>query len=101
MAASTEPPSPSLKDIFSAGAGVSGPSRLAWGRDGKLYMTTPSGGNGSNSQDPNSYSGKILRLNDDGTAPADNPFAGRAGHKPEVYTSGTATRWTRCASRDW
>jgi glucose/arabinose dehydrogenase len=77
-----------LKDIFSAGAGVSGPSRLAWGRDGKLYMTTPSGGNGSGSQDPNSYSGKILRLNDDGTPPADNPFAGRAGHKPEVYTLG-------------
>jgi glucose/arabinose dehydrogenase len=77
-----------LKDIFSAGAGVSGPSRLAWGRDGKLYMTTPSGGNGSSSQDPNSYSGKILRLNDDGSAPADNPFAGRAGHKPEIYTLG-------------
>jgi len=77
-----------LKDIFSAGAGVSGPSRLAWGRDGKLYMTTPSGGNGSSSQDPNSYSGKILRLNDDGSAPADNPFVGRAGHKPEIYTLG-------------
>jgi glucose/arabinose dehydrogenase len=68
-----------LKDIFSAGPGVSGPSRIAWGRDGKLYMTTPSGGNGSSSQDPNTYAGKILRLNEDGTAPADNPFAGRAG----------------------
>ena len=34
-----------LKDIFTSGPGVSGPSRLAWGRDGKLYMTTPSGGN--------------------------------------------------------
>jgi len=77
-----------LTDIFSAGTGVSGPSRIAWGRDGKLYMTTPSGGNGSSSQDPNNYSGKVLRLNDDGTAPADNPFAGRAGHKPEVYTLG-------------
>ncbi len=77
-----------LMDIFSAGAGVSGPSRLAWGRDGKLYVTTPSGGNGSSSQDPNSYSGKVLRLNDDGSAPADNPFAGRAGHKPEVFTLG-------------
>ena len=77
-----------LKDIFSCGPGVSGPSRLAWGRDGKLYMTTPSGGNGSSSQDPNTYSGKVLRLNDDGTVPADNPFAGRAGHKPEVYTLG-------------
>jgi glucose/arabinose dehydrogenase len=77
-----------LKDIFSAGPGVSGPSRLAFGRDGKLYMTTPSGGNGSSSQDPNTYSGKVLRLNDDGTVPADNPFVGRAGHKPEVYTFG-------------
>jgi len=77
-----------LKDIFSCGPGVSGPSRLAWGRDGKLYMTTPSGGNGSSSQDPNTYAGKVLRLNDDGTVPADNPFNGRAGHKPEVYTFG-------------
>jgi glucose/arabinose dehydrogenase len=77
-----------LKDIFSCGAGISGPSRLAWGRDGKLYMTTPSSGNGNSSQDPNTYAGKVLRLNDDGTAPADNPFSGRAGHKPEVYTFG-------------
>lgn len=77
-----------LTDIFTCGAGVSGPSRLAWGRDGKLFMTTPSSGNGSSSQDPNSYAGKVLRLNDDGTAPADNPFSGRAGHKPEIYTLG-------------
>jgi len=77
-----------LTDIFSCGAGIAGPSRLAWGRDGKLYVTTPSGGNGSSSQDPNSYAGKILRLNDDGTVPADNPFNGRAGHKPEVYSVG-------------
>ncbi len=77
-----------LTDIFTCGAGVGGPSRLAWGRDGKLYMTTPSGGNGSGSQDPNTYSGKVLRLNDDGTVPQDNPFVGRAGHKPEIYTFG-------------
>jgi len=51
-------------------------------------MTTPSGGNGNSSQDPNTYSGKVLRLNDDGTAPADNPFVGRTGHKPEIYTLG-------------
>jgi glucose/arabinose dehydrogenase len=77
-----------LTDIFTCGPGVAGPSRLAWGRDGKLYMTTPSGGNGSSSQDPNTYAGKVLRLNDDGTVPPDNPFVGRAGHKPEVYTFG-------------
>ena len=77
-----------LTDIFSCGAGVSGPSRLAWGRDGKLYITTPSSGTGATSQDPTSYSGKVLRLNDDGTVPPDNPFVGRAGHKPEIYTLG-------------
>jgi len=77
-----------LTDIFSCGAGVSGPSRIAWGRDGKLYVTTPSGGSGSGSQDPNTLSGKVLRLNDDGTVPPDNPFVGRTGHRPEVYTLG-------------
>ncbi|MEP7304008.1 MAG: PQQ-dependent sugar dehydrogenase [Acidobacteriota bacterium] len=77
-----------LTDIFSCGAGVSGPSRLAWGRDGKLYVTTPSAGTGGTSQDPTSYSGKVLRLNDDGSVPPDNPFVGRAGHKPEIYTLG-------------
>ena len=77
-----------LSDIFTTGVGVSGPSRLAFGRDGKLYVTTPSSGNGATSQDPDSYAGKVLRLNDDGSVPDDNPFVGRAGHKPEVFTLG-------------
>jgi glucose/arabinose dehydrogenase len=77
-----------LKDVFTAGAGVSGPSRIAFGRDGKLYVTTPSSGDGASSQDPGSYAGKVLRLNDDGSVPADNPFVGRSGHKPEVFTLG-------------
>jgi len=77
-----------LKDIFSCGPGIAGPSRLAWGRDGKIYMTTPSSGNGSTSQDANSYAGKVLRLNDDGTVPSDNPYNGRADHKAEIYTIG-------------
>ena len=59
---------------------MSGPSRIAFGRDGKLYVTTPSSGDGGSSQDPNSYAGKVLRLNDDGSVPADNPFVGRGGH---------------------
>ena len=77
-----------LADIFTTGVGVSGPSRLAFGRDSKLYVTTPSGGDGATSQDPDSYAGKVLRLNDDGSVPADNPFVGRSGHKPEVFTLG-------------
>jgi glucose/arabinose dehydrogenase len=39
-------------------------------------------------QDPNDHAGKLLRLRDDGSVPADNPFVGRAGHKPEIYSIG-------------
>ncbi len=61
--------------------------RVAFGRDGKVYMST--GGNtGSTSQDPGSLRGKILRLNDDGSVPGDNPFVGSPGYRPEIYTLG-------------
>jgi glucose/arabinose dehydrogenase len=39
-------------------------------------------------QDPMSLAGKTLRLKDDGTVPSDNPFVGRAGYRPEIYTMG-------------
>jgi glucose/arabinose dehydrogenase len=32
--------------------------------------------------------GKVLRVRDDGTIPSDNPFVGRAGAKPEIFTYG-------------
>jgi len=51
-------------------------SRLAFGPDGKLYMTTGDAGNMSSAQDPGSLNGKVLRINPDGTVPDDNPFAG-------------------------
>ena len=59
-------------------------SRLVFGRDGKLYMSTA----GGDAQDPSTLAGKILRLNDDGTVPKDNPFVGREGYRPEIYTLG-------------
>jgi len=59
-------------------------SRLVFGRDGKLYMSTA----GGDAQDPSTHAGKILRLNDDGTVPKDNPFVGREGYRPEIYTLG-------------
>jgi glucose/arabinose dehydrogenase len=65
-------------------------SRLAFGRDGMLYMTTGSGANAQigQGQETNIHKGKVLRLRDDGTVPPDNPFVGRAGYKPEIYSLG-------------
>ena len=48
--------------------------RIAFGPDRKLYITTGDAGIEKNAQDTNSLAGKILRVNDDGSIPADNPF---------------------------
>jgi glucose/arabinose dehydrogenase len=73
-----------VRDIFVADEGTGSATRIAFGRDDTLFMTTA--GNGA--QDPNSHAGKVLRLRDDGSVPSDNPFVGRAGYKPEVYSLG-------------
>ncbi|HEX7237406.1 MAG TPA: PQQ-dependent sugar dehydrogenase [Gammaproteobacteria bacterium] len=77
-----------VKDIFVT-TDASSVSRLVFGRDGKLYVSTfGNAGDGSGAQNPMSDAGKVLRLNDDGTTPKDNPFSGREGYKPEIYTLG-------------
>lgn len=50
--------------------------RIKFGPDGKLYITTGEAGNPGLAQDVDSLGGKILRINPDGTIPADNPFEG-------------------------
>jgi glucose/arabinose dehydrogenase len=62
-------------------------SRLAFGPDGMLYVTTGAG-NGLFAQELSSSYGKVLRLRDDGTVPPDNPFLGRAGARPEIFALG-------------
>jgi len=84
-----------VKDIFSAMPSGNA-SRIVFGKDGMIYMTVGFGdipppyvnpASGA-PQDPNSLAGKVLRLKDDGTVPSDNPFVGRAGYRPEIYTMG-------------
>ena len=57
------------------GAAIHDGGRLKFGPDEKLYITTGDAGNSNAAQDINSLSGKILRINPDGTIPSDNPFA--------------------------
>jgi len=74
-----------VTDAYEGTGGLSG--RIVFGRDGMLYMAT--GGNvGWVAQEPGSLRGKILRVRDDGSAPPDNPFVGRTGYRPEIYTLG-------------
>jgi len=67
-------------------------SRLLFAPDGTLFM--PMGGapdpftNGMRAQDTSDPAGKILRFRDDGTPPPDNPFVGREGFLPEIYSLG-------------
>ncbi len=79
-----------VEDLLVVDPPGNGGSRLAFGPDGMLYMTVGGafGMSRQRAQDPNDLVGKVLRLRDDGSAPDDNPFAGRAGHRPEVYSLG-------------
>jgi glucose/arabinose dehydrogenase len=90
-----------VRDLLVTDKLVIGPSaaKIAFGRDGKIYMSIgipipvrgrqrPGVATHTDAQDPNSHFGKVLRLNDDGTAPKDNPFFGKAGYKPEIYAFG-------------
>ena len=77
-----------VRDLFSA-IPSGNASRILFGRDGMIYMTIGIGDNEAmKAQDLNELVGKVLRLKDDGTVPPDNPFVGRAGARPEIYTYG-------------
>jgi glucose/arabinose dehydrogenase len=70
-------------------------SRLAFDRNGYLFITVgdrqaPPRGNlqAHPAQDLSNHHGTTIRLHDDGRVPADNPFVGRAGARPEIWTYG-------------
>ena len=67
---------PILDDIAVSRRAVHNGGVLRFGPDGKLYVTVGNAENEANSQDPKKLNGKILRLNDDGSIPDDNPTRG-------------------------
>lgn len=91
-----------VEDLFIAEAATSGVSaaRIVFGKDDKIYMSigapsydlahggTNRVGHVDEAQDPASHAGKILRLNDDGSVPGDNPFVNAPGYQPEIFALG-------------
>lgn len=81
-----------MKVIFPGFPGSDKPKhfgcRMVFGPDGKLYVTLGERGEGKRAQDLMDLNGKTLRLNDDGTLPPDNPFAGRKDARPEIFSYG-------------
>jgi glucose/arabinose dehydrogenase len=70
--------------------GASTVSRMLFLPDGTLLVSTY-GEPMQQAQDKMGFAGKILRYNADGTVPKDNPFVGKEGYRPEIYTLGHRT----------
>jgi glucose/arabinose dehydrogenase len=81
-----------VKDIFVANSWSTSTTnfggRIAFDRQGLLYLTVGERQEEVRAQKIDDHGGKVLRLRDDGTVPTDNPFVGKAGYKPEIYTLG-------------
>jgi glucose/arabinose dehydrogenase len=89
-----------VREIFESDSWIPGgpmAGRAAFGPDGMIYLTINDhvehdGRDGGNepklAQDLDNDIGKVLRIRDDGGIPADNPFVGRVGANPQIFTYG-------------
>ncbi len=77
-----------FRQLPKSGGGRHFGSRLVFDREGYLYITLGDRGEMERAQKPDDHAGSVIRLHDDGRIPADNPFAGKPGWKPEKYTLG-------------
>lgn len=81
-----------LRDLFvSAPGGTTGRhfgSRVVEARDGTLFVTIGDRGDRPSAQDRSLHNGSIIRVNRDGSVPADNPFVGVDGVQPEIWSYG-------------
>ena len=82
----------SLKTLFTAkpfySSGIHFGSRLAFDKNNFLFMTVGDRGRKKEAQNLNSYFGKLLRFNDKGQVPPDNPFVKNKKAKPEIWSYG-------------
>src|SRR5690606_8734142 len=81
-----------VRDIFVAENWSTSPTnfggRMVFGRDRMLYIAVGERQEQERAQDTMQHGGKVLRLRDDGSVPPDNPFVGKDGYLPEIYTLG-------------
>jgi len=70
---------------------------IQFGPDGKLYLGLGDGGSANdpscNAQNPAVLLGKLIRMEDDGSVPVDNPFVGVAGYDPLIWSLGVRNPW--------
>ena len=62
--------------------------RMVFDRAGYLFISVGERGDMPRAQKLKDHSGSVIRVRDDGSVPADNPFVGRPGAKPEIYSYG-------------
>jgi glucose/arabinose dehydrogenase len=81
-----------VKDIFLANSwsrsSTNYGGRIAFDREGLLYLTIGERQEEERAQNPGDHGGKVIRLRDDGSVPPGNPFVGKAGYLPEIYSLG-------------
>jgi glucose/arabinose dehydrogenase len=81
-----------VRDIFVANSWSKSATnfggRIAFDRNGFLYLTVGERQEQDRAQKGDDHGGKVLRLRDDGSVPPDNPFVGKAGYLPEIYSLG-------------
>jgi glucose/arabinose dehydrogenase len=63
-------------------------SRLAFARDGNLFVTLGERGQRERAQALGTHYGKVVRIRQDGSVPRDNPFVGKGGVQPEIWSWG-------------
>ena len=63
-------------------------SRVVFAPDGTVFLTAGDRGNRHLAQKLDGHVGKVIRVTEDGRVPPDNPFVGKAGTAPEIWSYG-------------